>query len=166
MHTTGQVIIGKVSTRKNARQHLDTDGRAHCGAGRGIIFDDTRWAVDITVDRDTVCRRCTKALRAALAARPSGDEHAHGAALVLAPAAEAMAADAELAADILAFHRDRAAAKAAERTPAQALGLNAASYQKRLLAALMGGPVAPGFEAWAPAETTAALTYGFTPAAA
>lgn len=102
------VALGKVSERKGARQHLDVAGRAHCGAGRGTIAAATRWAVDATVDTTTVCRRCLKALRAALAANLTA-ETAAGAAHMLAPADVATRRDADLLADMRAFHARLAA---------------------------------------------------------
>lgn len=111
---TTPVIIGKVSNRKGARQHLDIAGRAHCGAGRGTTSADTRWVVDGTVDTATVCRRCLKALRAALAEAAATHPAAADAAYMLTAPAEAAERDAALAADLLAFHRQRAA----DRQPA------------------------------------------------
>jgi hypothetical protein len=98
-----QVTIGKVSTRKGARYHLDTLGLAHCGAGTGRIMAATRWVADGTVQLTTVCRRCLKALRARLAdAATTGDVYAADAAYTLTPADEAARRDASLLEDIRA----------------------------------------------------------------
>lgn len=108
------VTIGRVSTRKGARQHLDTLGRAHCGAGTGITMAATRWTVDGTVHTDTICRRCLPALRTRLAeAAQAGCPDADAAAYMLAPADVAEARDAALLADISA-HLTRVHAVPAE----------------------------------------------------
>lgn len=124
------VTIGKVSERKGARQHLDVAGRAHCGAGRGTIAAATRWIVDGTVALQTVCRRCIKALRAALA--EATDAAGRDAAYMLTPAAEAAARDAELAADLRAFHAELA--EAARPAPAPW------NHRELLLAELRNAP--------------------------
>jgi hypothetical protein len=139
--TATPVLIGKVSDRKGARQHLDVAGRAHCGAGRGVIAAATRWEVDATVVTDTVCRRCLKALRAALAAAAAVHTAAADAAYYLTPPAQAAARDAELAADLFAFHTRRQAEAAA---PAPAW-----NHRELLLAELAAMPVPAGFESYA-----------------
>ena len=104
-----RVTIGKVSTRKGARWHLDVVGFAHCGAGTGRTMAATRWIADGTVELATVCRRCLKALRTRLAdAETAGDISAKAAAYVLAPADVAAARDADLMRDLRAFHRELA----------------------------------------------------------
>ena len=186
MHTTDTAItLGKVSARKGARNHLDVTGRAHCGAGRGIIADATRTTANGDLNIAGVCRRCLKALRATVAAVvdhfdatttdddpayiPMCDDERAARNLrdLLATPAERAAREQQLAADILAAARTAREERDNAPTYAQTLGLNPADYQRRLLDALNGGPAMPGFEMWAPAETAAALTYGFTaPAAA
>lgn len=129
-----QVIIGRVSARKGARQHLDVAGRAHCGAGNGITAAATRWVVDGTVQLATVCRRCIKALRKALAAQAeAGDLVAADAAYAVATPEQVAAREAELAA---AINAHLAQVNIPEPTPAETLGLFGYQYQQRLLAEL------------------------------
>jgi hypothetical protein len=59
-----EIAVGYVSTRKNARLHLDRDGIAPCGSG------SQRITLFTTIDTDhasRVCRRCAKAIRNQLA---------------------------------------------------------------------------------------------------
>lgn len=141
---TMQVTIGKVSNRKGARDHLDIHGRAHCGAGRGIIDPATRRVPDATIDTTAVCRRCLKALRAALDARPADDIAAAGAAHYLQTPAEAATHDSRLADDVRSHLR---AVHAARHQPTEAtrLGLTGDDYRRRLLADLAGDPLPAGF---------------------
>lgn len=144
--TTAQVMIGRVSTRKNARQHLDTAGRAHCGAGTGVIAAATRWAVDGSVATETVCRRCIKALRTALAAQPDTDTAAAGAALFLATPADAAREDAALLADLRTFQAGLAAQRAQfPQTEADRLGMTDWEYRHHVRARLAAGPIPAGF---------------------
>lgn len=139
--TPAPVIVGKVSDRKGARTHLDILGRAHCGAGRGIIAAATRWEVDGTVLPATVCRRCIKALRAALAEAATVHQAATDAAYVLVTPEVAAARNTALLADLIAFHTRRAA-EAAPPAPAW-------NHRELLLAELANGPVPAGFEDYA-----------------
>lgn len=131
--TVAQVVIGKVSNRKNARWHLDILGRAHCGAGRGITAAATRWSVDGTIELASVCRRCLKALRVRLAEQPAGDAYASDAAYALAPAEQVAAREAELIPAIRAHVR---AMRQLPPTPAEDAGLEPWEYARRLLAEL------------------------------
>lgn len=127
-----KVTVGKVSTRKDAREHLDILGRAHCGAGNGRTMAATRWTVDATVNIARVCRRCLKALRTRLAeAAAGGDEYAASAATMLAPADPR--ADDALIADIRAHLRN---VHTPPPTPAETLGITGDEYRRRLLAEL------------------------------
>jgi hypothetical protein len=148
------VILGKVSERKNARLHLDTGGRAHCGAGRGIIAADTRRYADGDLPAATVCLRCRKALRAALAevlaaaetaggAMTRAESDARDAANLFATPAELAARDAEIAAGIRAAARARREAQDAELARIAA-GSN--DHRLRLLAELAEMPMPRGFE--------------------
>jgi hypothetical protein len=129
------ILIGKVSARPNAREHLDVHGRAYCGAGRGITAAATRWRVDGTVVTDRVCRRCLKTLRRLLAeAATAGDQYASDAAYFLEPAGPARAA-----ADVAMISSIRATVRAAAVPPATPLersGLDPEAYRRRLLAEL------------------------------
>lgn len=142
--TTAQVTIGRVTTRKGARTHLDINGRAHCGAGRGIIDPATRWVADATVDPAVVCRRCIKALRAALAAQPADDIAAAGAALYLQTPEQATAHDAALAADLRGFHAHLAATRH-QPSLAERQGITGDAYRRQLLAELTTAPLPAGF---------------------
>lgn len=149
-----EVIIGKVSERKGARNHLDVAGRAHCGAGRGTIAEATRRAIDGDLDATSMCRRCVKALRTTLAGVIAAAETAGGpmtraetaardAANLFATPAETAARAAELAAGILTFHQARRADEDAELA---AIAAGSWDYRARLLAELASGPVPAGFE--------------------
>lgn len=95
------VVIGQVTQRKGARFHLDITGRAHCGAGAGIILTDTRAEVDATSSRLPLCRRCAKALRLHLTeAAELGSIAAADALYWLTPAPQAADQDAALLASI------------------------------------------------------------------
>lgn len=65
-----KVQIGKVTTARRGRLHLDIDGRARCGSGLGRIRSLT---LTLTrrdprpVDEPLMCRRCLPYLRAAIA---------------------------------------------------------------------------------------------------
>ncbi len=143
----GQVTIGKVTNRKGARNHLDINGRAHCGAGRGTIDPATRRVPDATINTGAVCLRCRKALRAALAARPADDIAAAGAAHYLQPDDEATAYDTQLAADIRT-HLQAVHANRHQPTEAERLGLTGDQYRQHLLARLAADRPAPaGFDA-------------------
>lgn len=148
------VILGKVSERKGARLHLDTAGRAHCGAGRGTIAADTRRQLDGDADATTVCRRCIKAIRAALAAAVAAYDTADGpmtpaeiaardAAGLLATPAERAARDAQVAAGIVAAARARREAQDAELA---AIAAGSWNHRERLLAELANMPMPAGFE--------------------
>lgn len=148
------VILGKVSERKGARNHLEVAGRAHCGAGRGEIHADSRRQLDGDTDATTVCRRCVKALRAALAAAVAAYDATDGpmtpaeidareAASLFATPAERAARQAELAAGIVAFHQARRAEQDAE---AERIAAASWDYRERLLAELANGPMPAGFE--------------------
>lgn len=149
-----EVIIGKVSERKGARNHLDVAGRAHCGAGRGTIAEATRRAIDGDLDATNMCRRCIKALRTTLAGVIAAAELAGGpmtraetaardAAALFATPAERAAREAELAAGIIAAARGRRAAEDAER---ERIAAGSWDYRARLLAELAAGPMPAGFE--------------------
>jgi len=133
------ILIGKVSVRPNAREHLDVHGRAYCGAGSGFTSAATRWRVDATVIVERVCRRCLKALRRLLAeAAEAGDAAAAGAAVFLAPV------DPARDAGIIAGMRDHIRRmNAPEPTPLERSGLDADTYRRRLLASLRDEPAAP-----------------------
>lgn len=60
-----KVQVGKVTTLKRARLHLDVDGRARCGSGRGRILGGTRRA-PVPADEPTICRHCLPHLRRAI----------------------------------------------------------------------------------------------------
>jgi hypothetical protein len=142
-----QTTIGKVTERKGARWHLDIRGRAHCGAGRGVIAAATRWVADATIEVAKVCRRCIKALRAAVAeTAAAGDVAGAGAAHMLMPPAEAAAYDRDLLADMRAFHDARTAARDAEHAR---IAANSWTHRERLLARLAAMPVPAGFEDYA-----------------
>lgn len=129
-----QVIIGKVSNRNGAREHLDVLGRAHCGAGNGITMQATRWQVDATLNVERICRRCLKALRARLAeASAGGCEYAKGAAYMLEPADQAAARDRLMLADMRSHLR---AVRNPGPTPAELAGLTGDQFRRRLLAEL------------------------------
>jgi hypothetical protein len=129
-----QVIIGKVSTRTNARDHLDVHGRAHCGAGNGVTMQATRWQLDATVIVERICRRCIKALRRRLAEQAAtGDQHSAGAAHMLAPADQAAAADRLMLSDM---RRHLRAVHTPPQTPAELAGLSSDEFRRRLLAEL------------------------------
>lgn len=150
-----EVILGKVSDRKGARLHLDTGGRAHCGAGRGIIAEDSRRAATGDLTPATVCLRCRKALRAALAetiaaaataggTMTTAEMHARDAANLFATPGELAARDAELAAGIRAAARARREAQDAELA---AIAAGSWDHRERLLAELAAMPLPAGFAA-------------------
>jgi hypothetical protein len=56
------VLVGRVSTRKNARTHLAVNGLAYCGAGTGRILGPSRTLVADAVA--ALCGRCVHAIRA------------------------------------------------------------------------------------------------------
>lgn len=126
------IIIGKVSTLKNARWHLSILGRAHCGAGTGRTAAATRWRVDGSVTREQVCRRCLKTLRRRLAENAaSGDVYAQAADTMLAP--DDPRRDAEMLADI---RIQLTRSGALEPGPLELAGLDPHTYRRRLLAEL------------------------------
>lgn len=54
-------MVGRVSTRKNARLHLNINGLAYCGAGNGRINGQPR---DLIADAvTTLCGRCVHQIR-------------------------------------------------------------------------------------------------------
>lgn len=63
---SGKVRIGRVTTAKRFRLHLDIDGRARCGSGKGRIISLTT-REPRPVDEPLICRRCLPHLRAAIA---------------------------------------------------------------------------------------------------
>jgi hypothetical protein len=153
------VILGKVTERKGARLHLDTAGRAHCGAGRGTIAADTRRQLDGDADALTVCRRCIKAIRAALAAildaaaaaggmMTPAEAIARDAANLFATPAERAARQAEIAAGIRAAAR---AKRAAQDEELARIAAGSWDHRERLLAELANMPVPAGFEDYADA---------------
>jgi hypothetical protein len=148
------VILGKVSERKGARLHLEVAGRAHCGAGRGIIAEATRRVADADLNPGAVCLRCRKALRAALAgvldaAAAAGgimtpaEANARNAANLFATPAELAARDAELAEGIRRQARERREAQDAELA---AIAAGSHTHRLRLLAELAAMPMPAGFE--------------------
>lgn len=152
--TVTEVILGKVSDRKGARLHLDTGGRAHCGAGRGVIDENTRRAADGELPTATVCLRCRKALRAALAAvldaaaqlggeMTAAEAAARNAANLFATPAELAARDAEIAAGIRAENRRRREEQDRELA---AIAAGSWNRRERLLAELANMPMPAGFE--------------------
>lgn len=60
-----KVQVGKVTTAKQSRLHLDIDGRARCGSGRGHILGGTT-REPIPADEPTLCRHCLPHLRTAI----------------------------------------------------------------------------------------------------
>lgn len=123
------IFLGKVSTIRNARQHLDVLGRAHCGAGRGSTITATRWRADATIRIADVCRRCLKALRRAVAsAAATGDTYAADAAIALEP--NDPRRDDALVADIRA-HLSHVYAP--QPTPRELAGVPSYQYAERLL---------------------------------
>lgn len=157
--TAAPVILGRVTERKGARLHLDTAGRAHCGAGRGTIAADTRRQLDGDADATTVCRRCIKAIRAALAAildaaaavggaMTNAETNARDAANLFATPAERAAREAELAAGIVAAARAKRAAQDADMAR---IAAGSWSHRERLLEELRNMPMPAGFEDYADA---------------
>lgn len=154
-NTVAAPIIGKVTERKGARNHLVIDGRAHCGAGRGVIAEATRREVNGDTPAESVCRRsCRKALRAALAelvasfatalgAMSPAEAAARDAAALFATPTELAARQAEIAEGILRFHRERREAADAE---AARIAAGSWDHRERLLAELAAMPLPPGFE--------------------
>jgi hypothetical protein len=58
------ILVGPVTTRRGYRLHLAASGRAHCGAGRGLILGPGE---PLQVKhQDTLCRRCIGSIRAAV----------------------------------------------------------------------------------------------------
>jgi hypothetical protein len=155
--TVADVILGKVTERKGARLHLEVAGRAHCGAGRGIIAEATRRTADGELNPGAVCLRCRKALRAALAgvldaATAAGgmmtpaEANARNAANLFATPAEIAARDAEIAAGIRAAARARREAQDAELAR---IAAGSHEHRVRLLAELAAMPMPAGFEDYA-----------------
>lgn len=60
-----KVQVGKVTTAKDGRLHLDIDGRARCGSGRGHILGGTA-REPVPADEPTICRHCLPHLRRAV----------------------------------------------------------------------------------------------------
>ncbi len=59
-----QILIGAVSTRRHHRLHLAESGRAHCGAGRGLILGAGQPL--LAAHEPVLCRRCIRAIRQAV----------------------------------------------------------------------------------------------------
>lgn len=64
-----EIAAGYVSTRRNARLHLNRDGVAACGSGRRRELDTHPLDTD---HMERICRRCSKAIRNQLAMVLSG----------------------------------------------------------------------------------------------
>ncbi len=82
------IHIGRVTRRKNARSHLVVGERAHCNAGgsRDVIADTLDEACSAYLLRSVICRRCRKALIAALTAESdAGADYATDALVTLTP---------------------------------------------------------------------------------
>jgi len=56
-------LVGPVTTRPDARLHLNVFGRAHCGAGTGRVITSRHLEL---ADKPRVCRRCLRRLSALL----------------------------------------------------------------------------------------------------
>lgn len=127
------VNVGKVSTRKGARYHLDIHGWAYCGAGRGRTAAATRSRFDgVDVEPVQICRRCLKQLMKALtAAAVSGDAYAESGLFWMTP--DDPADDARKLAEMAEHIR---ACNHPEPTPLELSGLDPDAYRRRLLAQL------------------------------
>lgn len=105
-----RVTLGRVTTREDARQHLNIHGLAYCGAGTGRTIKATRHEIDGTAVLEAICLRCLPALRRHVAAAAAtGDPYAADAAYAIAPADVVAAREAELTADLATFHTHLAA---------------------------------------------------------
>lgn len=71
------VQVGQVSTRANARIHLDLHGLASCGAGRGLILPGTTRDIT-TTDPARICRRCRYRIQKVITAASARSEAAEG----------------------------------------------------------------------------------------